>query len=139
MVIYTFLKMCDDNELQERYSNMNKLEYPEKGLTIYYPKQYQSYEEFKEKNVEIQYIELLKERLNILRDFEILSNETAVDITEESLEYLYCKNCLCRNEIAIEALKKYDYQGILNSIEDYEYKTLNNHISHIMSILKEKL
>lgn len=107
----------------------------ETGDKIYYPKEYESYQKFKEEYIETKYIdELLAIRLHILKDYINVFNSNP-----KASDYLYYTNRLDRNEIALTENAK---PGTLNSISftfDNNYLSLTNHTLQVASVLKEHM
>lgn len=131
---------CTAGEEEDQFTRLSKTHKievrPQTGETIFYPKEYKNYQEFKEKSLETKYVtELLAKRLIMLCDFRELLGESS---EKGSGKYLYHQNCLDRNQIALVSNAK---QGALDSIkfsETYD-NALTNHIIDVASLLKRNL
>ena len=107
----------------------------ETGDKVFYPKEYENYQKFKEECLGKEFIaELLGKRLKILNNYlEIY------DKNPKESDHDYYKNLLSRNPIAIRLNSSPDILSSISFIEDYSYLSLINHTLHIASILKEIL
>ena len=107
----------------------------ESGDRVFYPKEYGSYQKFKEEYVEKEYItELLSNRLKVLHNYM-----GTYDKDSKESEHDYYKNLLSRNQIAITSNCTQETLNSIKFITDYTYPSLTYHMIHIASILKERL
>lgn len=105
------------------------------GDKVFYPKEYETYQNFKEKCLGKEFvIELLSIRLNILNNYLGIYGKNPKESDHD-----YYKNLLSRNQIAIRRNSTPDILSTISFIADYNYLSLTSHTIHIASILKEML
>jgi hypothetical protein len=122
----------EDNLLQT-----HKVEREESGDDIFYPKEYENYNDFKEKYVENIYIKkLLCKRLEILND--LIKDINNYKKVLSKINYDYFENLLSRNNMAIISnSKKGEFDPDIFNIK-YDENSIVNHTIKIASVLKTK-
>lgn len=120
----------EDETIQlSRTHNMEVIR--ETGDKVFYPKEYKSYQQFKEEYLEKEYIkDLLHNRLKILNNYLSL-----YDKNPKASEHLYYQNLLSRNQISITENATQDIFHEVSPITNYGYLELTNHAIQISSIL----
>lgn len=121
-------------------NDLSKTHFPvtrEDGETIYIPKEYGSYDEFKKQHI----TNLLAERLKIFSDFKKLHDDIKnnVDIEQQKSKYLNYKDKLDVNYIVLmNNIDEHMCYAIFGS--DYDHnKIKSNHILNIAMALEARL
>lgn len=135
---YQCISSEDINKEENILLQTHKVETEGSGDYVFYPKEYENYNDFKEKYIENIYIrKLLCTRLEILNDLIKELNDYEKELLK--INYDYFENLLDRNNMAIISnSKKGEFDPDIFNIKYNEPSSIRNHTIKIASILKTK-